>query len=117
MNPPVEADPWLGGMLKAAARLDSTRCPGSTEAGCRCTEHHPGLRAYSPDPEAFDEQVPREVRLNVVTLGEPLAIPCTGSMTCPCAKCVGDRQTAMERQRMAKIAQPWAVRPSRRIAA
>lgn len=44
-------------------------CPNSTESGCRCPEHDPGLSAHARDPEAYAQSLPQPVRLRVVTTG------------------------------------------------
>ena len=69
-------------------------CPGSTEAGCRCPEHHPGLGAYSPDPVAYEAALARVrpiVTLRVVTLPPDDRPACDGTMTCSCEVCVRER--------------------------
>lgn len=63
-------------------------CPNSTESGCRCPEHHPGLLAFAPVPA-------EPVRLHLVTPG-----PCTAPsvrtdgqlarLRASCATCRGD---------------------------
>ncbi len=99
-------------------------CPGSTETGCRCWEHDPGLAAYAPDPVAY-ERLLASARLRVFTPEPtpataktfdgviPFEKPCTGSMVCDCGQCGADRS-----KRIAKPAgdrhQPWQPRVSRR---
>jgi hypothetical protein len=54
-------------------------CPNSTEGGCRCPEHHPGLAAYVKDSEQRTalaqvlEPHRDRVRLRVVTPGPATA--------------------------------------------
>lgn len=70
-----------------------TPCPNSTEGGCRCPEHAPGLADYARDAVAYEAalaQLRPAVRLHVVTGGTP-APECTGTMTCSCEGCVRDR--------------------------
>lgn len=91
-------------------------CPNTTEGGCRCPEHHPGLGAYSSDPDAYDAAIARlrkqGVRLRLVTM--PAGAPgCTGTMTCPCERCVKDR---VSRPALGAGPAQLTVRPSRRAA-
>jgi hypothetical protein len=69
-------------------------CPNSTEGGCRCPEHAPGLSAFARDPAAFERALApcRPTTLHVVTLPSR-EVPCTGTMTCSCRKCVEERST------------------------
>jgi hypothetical protein len=88
-------------------------CPNSTESGCRCPDHAPGLAAYAPDPVAYEAALEplRPVRLHVVTTGVPVEEPsCNGSMTCSCKRCVGDRAS---RTAHGGVRQPWEPRPAR----
>lgn len=95
-------------------------CPGTTEGGCRCPEHHPGLGAYSRDPIAFEKALAplRSVRLRVVTMPASLTgeFECTGLMTCPCRDCDDARQVAARIQLNAQKRQPWEPKPARRAA-
>jgi len=90
---------WVVGMLKAAAAVPPSDCPGSTAGGCRCSVHHPSVRG--------------EVRLHVATLPQSF-VRCDGTMTCPCESCDRDRQHSAQLQRKAAGTQPWQ---PRRIAA
>lgn len=92
------------------------KCPNSAATGCRCPEHHLGLMAYAPDPQAYAEQLERAqpVRLRVVTMGRDERVACTGTMTCSCEDCVMDR-ASRNRGGLADH-QPWTPRPSRRAA-
>jgi hypothetical protein len=97
-----------------------TECPGSTEAGCRCVEHDPGLAAYSRDPVAYEQMLAKaraKTTLRVVTMGPQDKKPCDGSMTCDCEKCVGDRVARVKGKRKAVNArQPWQPRRARQAA-
>lgn len=81
-------------------------CPNSTESGCRCPLHHPGLLAYVA-PER------REALLNVLTgfqeprlrLVEPAVDPCAGTMTCGCGECRKDRAARLKPRVVPR--QPW----------
>jgi len=101
-------------------------CPGSTEAGCRCVEHDPGLAAYAPDRGAYERVLAkaRKTSLRIVTRDQnptvhsfdgviPVEKPCTGSMVCDCEKCSAERA-----DRVAKPSgdgpQPWKPRRARR---
>jgi hypothetical protein len=91
-------------------------CPNSTESGCRCSEHHPGLREFARDTAAFDAvlAVARQpVRLEVVTMPVRDDDACDGSMTCACVDCIKDR---VGRQRQ-QVRQPWEPRPAGRRSA
>lgn len=84
-------------------------CPNSTESGCCCAFHHPGLLAFAPDPEAYEALLAaiRETpTLRVVSNA------CDGSMLCRCQDCV--RQNAARGPH--EIRQPWDPRPARRAA-
>ena len=97
---------WLCNLLAWAQLpiVQRAHCPGSTEAGCRCVEHAPGPFAQ-----------PASVRLNVVTLGKPEGVLCTGNdYTCRCERHAGEREDAIARQRAARTRQPWE--PKRRAA-
>jgi hypothetical protein len=69
-------------------------CPNSSESGCRCPAHAPGLAAFARDPVAYEAALAPlrpAVRLHVVTAGELARDPCDGSMTCSCRRCAGER--------------------------
>ncbi len=106
-------------------------CPGSTEAGCRCVDHDPGLMAYATDPVAYERVLAaaRRRALRVVTpeLTSPASAaafdgaipfekPCDGSMTCSCIKCEADLANRVGKPR-GECRQPWEPRMVRRIAA
>jgi hypothetical protein len=69
-----------------------TDCPNSTEGGCRCPSHHPGL-GYQADT---GDHALKPVRLSLVTTGPPE--PSTDELLErllrnsreACATCVGD---------------------------
>lgn len=89
-------------------------CPNSTEGGCRCPEHHPGLLEYASDPQALDDQLDKlrqPAELHIVTM--PAAEACDRSMTCGCQRCVRERGA---RRGAPEIRQPWEPRPARRAA-
>jgi hypothetical protein len=91
-----------------------TGCPNSTESGCRCPDHAPGLAAFAADPVAYEaalEPLRRPVRLHVVTgfSGDPA---CNGSMTCPCPRC--GRERASRAAQGAGNASPFKVRRAAR---
>jgi hypothetical protein len=102
-------------------------CPGSTEAGCKCWEHDPGLAAYAPDPAAYERMLAkgRKTTLRVVTPEPALSTaktfdgaipfekPCTGSMICDCKRCNADR-AARVRKPSGDGPQLWKPRASRR---
>lgn len=102
-------------------------CPGSTEAGCRCWEHDPGLARHAPDPEAYERMLARgrKATLRVVTPEPPSPTaktfdgaipferPCTGSMICDCKKCTADRASRVAKPR-GDGPQPWQPRAPRR---
>lgn len=88
-------------------------CKNSTESGCRCPDHHPGLAAYARDRAAFDAALEplrnlRPVRMRVVTM--PGEILCQGTMTCPCASCTSDR---VKRPAIGAGPAQFKVRPAR----
>ncbi len=72
-------------------------CKNSTESGCRCYEHAPGLMNYTSvhTPEQRGQlhdilvgmRPSRPVRLNVTTLGAPVEQACTGRLDCSCMAC------------------------------
>ncbi len=84
-------------------------CPNSTESGCRCPDHAPGLMAHAKDIAAYEAalRTVRPTTLHVVTFGdrdrEPVVDPteheepCVGGYTCPCSKCADDRAKAVRR--------------------
>lgn len=93
-------------------------CPNSTESGCRCPEHDPGLAVHAADAAAYEralEPLRGPVRLSVVTLGPNAEQPCTGTMTCGCPACA--KATAHLARRggigSGPARQPWDPRPSR----
>lgn len=93
-----------------------TGCPNTTENGCRCPDHDPGLGAYAADPVAYEAALAplRPVRLHVVTPGPTVEEPCNESMTCPCKRCVGERAA---RGPHGGGHQPWHPRPAGQRAA
>lgn len=96
-------------------------CPGSTEDGCFCGEHHPGLLATSSDPTALEAALAplreTEARLRIVTPLPPGVVPCTGDpMTCGCERHTGERQERVQGARR-RIAQPWEPKPPRHLRA
>lgn len=76
-------------------------CPRSTESGCRCVEHDPGLSAYARDPDAFEDALarcrPETTTIRIVTFGAPAETPCAGTLTCNCKRCVAERARRVER--------------------
>lgn len=111
-----------------------TECPGSTEAGCRCWEHDPGLAAYAADPVVYERALVqargKRVKLRIVT-PEPIPVtaktfdgvipfekPCDGSMVCDCKGCTSERTARVKRGGIGSGApQPWRPRRRARIAA
>lgn len=96
----------------------STRCPNSTESGCRCWEHHPGLSAYVPPhaADAYEELLAplrKKATLRVVTMGLNDEPQCDGSMTCQCERCCEERAS---RVALGAGRAQFKVRPARRAA-
>lgn len=92
-----------------------TRCPSSTDHGCRCPEHHPGLSVHAADPDAYDRALAPlrgPVRLSVVTAGPDTKIECDGTYRCPCSTCTRQRSILLNTPRP-DIRQPWDPRPAR----
>lgn len=81
-----------------------TACPNSTESGCRCEQHHLGLLAYSPNPDALEASLVKlRPVLRVVTMPVESEPVCEGTYTCSCPACVAERVRLMQ-QAQAKAA-------------
>jgi hypothetical protein len=91
-------------------------CPNSTQSGCRCPEHDPGLMAFARDPVTYAAALAPcrpAVKLRVVTMPPHAERPCDGTMTCSCQRCIRDRGS---RRAEGERPQPWQPRRSRRAA-
>lgn len=87
-------------------------CPNSTEAGCRCPEHDPGLMEHTHDIGRYAQAL-EPLRGPTVTSIPHGTIVCDGrDMTCRCAACATERAQRV-RAGAAPSAQPWAPRPPR----
>lgn len=87
-----------------------TLCPNSTEGGCRCPEHHPGLLAFAP-AELVDAPAP-VASLSLVTPG-PSEI-CHGyEHGCICSQCTLRAEHGGTTPTPARALQPWEPRPAR----
>lgn len=89
-----------------------TGCKNSTESGCRCPDHDPGLMAYAPDPDAYAQALTamQPTRLRIVTPGPPPAEPeCSGGYTCTCPDCLSP--SARPRNWRKPVRQPYEPRP------
>lgn len=82
-------------------------CPNSTESGCFCAQHHPGLAAYARDPEAYAAALKplQPTRLRIVTMPDE-QVHDPASMTCQCTDCQTERSQPRKRGELADH-QPW----------
>lgn len=88
-----------------------TLCPNSTEGGCRCPEHHPGLLAFAP-AELVAEPASAPARLTLVTPG-PSEV-CHGyAHGCICSQCTLRAEHGTPPPVPSRVAQPWEPRPAR----
>lgn len=87
----------------------STQCPNSTESGCLCVEHHPGLTAHHPGLRVITDAIAGRTTLRVVTMPpEPeLHDPATCErMVCDDPACIA----ANARRTAQHVRQPWDVK-------
>jgi hypothetical protein len=87
-----------------------TLCPNSTEGGCRCPEHHPGLLAYAPA-----ELVPARAAVASLTLVTPGPSEiCHGyEHACICSQCTLRAEHGGTTPTPSRALQPWEPRPAR----
>lgn len=84
-------------------------CPNSTESGCRCVDHHPGLGAYTTDRVTYARWL---TTLEPARLLRVVTRECRDTMTCTCHDCTKHRVT----HEPAQVRQPWEPRPARKAA-